>query len=34
VLIFVLSYAYARKVGPAPLVEDDATELLKEQEEP
>ena len=31
VLIFVSSYLYARKVGPAPGVEDEAGELLKDQ---
>jgi YkoY family integral membrane protein len=31
VLIFVTSYLYARKVGPAETVEDEAGELLKEQ---
>jgi YkoY family integral membrane protein len=34
VLIFLISYAYARKVGPAPAVDDEASELLKEQGEP
>jgi YkoY family integral membrane protein len=34
VLIFVASYLYARKVGPAPTVEDEADELLKGQNEP
>jgi YkoY family integral membrane protein len=33
VLIFLISYAYARKVGPAP-IDDEATELLQEQNEP
>jgi YkoY family integral membrane protein len=33
VLIFLISYAYARRVGPAP-IDDEATELLQEQNEP
>jgi len=33
VLIFVISYAYARKVGPAPTVEDDATDLIQRSQE-
>jgi YkoY family integral membrane protein len=31
VLIFVSSYLYARKVGPAPAVDDEAGELLNER---
>ena len=33
VVIFLISYLYARKVGPAPTIDDEAAELIQRHQD-